>query len=177
MTEQNPHFVRAQKPISFGRSFVTSEAFRLLFREGMSLVEETAAYLDGAGRKDVRGLSRQASLAYATESMRLTTRLMQIASWLLLQRSVAEGEMTPEQADREKHKVRLTWQDTATAPDLFDALPARLRELVGASLRLQTRILHLDALVAARGEPSPGVAASPVGLQHDLLKSAFGRSA
>jgi regulator of CtrA degradation len=85
--------------------------------------------------------------------------------------------MTPEQADREKHKVRLTWQDTATAPDLFDTLPERLRELVGASLRLPTRILHLDTLVAARIEPNAGIAGSPVGIQHDLLQSAFGRRA
>ena len=70
-------------PVRFGQSFVHSDAFKALFQEGMELVEETAAYLDGAGREESRHLSRQASLAYASESMRLTTRLMQIASWLL----------------------------------------------------------------------------------------------
>jgi regulator of CtrA degradation len=39
--------------------------------------------------------------------MRLTTRLMQLASWLLLHRSVREGDMTPERAREEKHKIRL----------------------------------------------------------------------
>ena len=34
------------------------------------------------------------ALSYASESMRLTTRLMQLASWLLLQRAVAEGELS-----------------------------------------------------------------------------------
>ncbi len=162
------------RTIPFGKNFVSSEAFRLLFREGMGLVEDTAAYLDGPGREDVKLLSRQASLAYATESMRLTTRLMQIASWLLLQRAVAEGEMTAEQADREKLKVRLTWQDVATASELYDALPAILRDLVAASLRMQTRILHLDALLSARDMET---GASPVGQQMDLLRTAFARSA
>ena len=39
--------------------------------------------------------------------MRLTTRLMQIASWLLVQRAVAEGEITADQAQAEKNRVRL----------------------------------------------------------------------
>ena len=39
--------------------------------------------------------------------MRLTTRLMQLASWLLLHRAVNEGEMTLAQASKEKKKVRL----------------------------------------------------------------------
>jgi len=33
--------------ISFARGFVKSDAFMALFREGMGLVEQTAAYLDG----------------------------------------------------------------------------------------------------------------------------------
>jgi hypothetical protein len=36
--------------VRFGETFVASEGFKLLFREGMTLVEETAAYLDGPGR-------------------------------------------------------------------------------------------------------------------------------
>ncbi len=36
-----------QPTVRFGETFVASESFKLLFREGMTLVEETAAYLDG----------------------------------------------------------------------------------------------------------------------------------
>src|SRR5580658_2688165 len=78
--------------------FARSELFDRTFQEGMELVEETAAYLDGAGRQDSKLLSRNAALAYAAESMRLTTRLMQVASWLLVQRAVREGDMAPEAA-------------------------------------------------------------------------------
>jgi regulator of CtrA degradation len=93
--------------VTFGAILATSQAFSAYFREGMALVEETAAYLDGPGRQDAKKLERAAALAYATESMRLTTRLMQLASWLLLHRAVNEGEMSLAQASREKKKVKL----------------------------------------------------------------------
>ena len=94
-------------PVSFGERLANSQVFTDLFRDGMALVEETASYLDGAGRQDSKKLERAASLAYATESMRLTTRLMQLASWLLLHRAVKEGEMSLAQAQKEKIKVKL----------------------------------------------------------------------
>jgi regulator of CtrA degradation len=93
--------------VSFGERVAASQAFVDLFRDGMALVEQTADYLDGPGRQEAKRLSRQAALAYATESMRLTTRLMQLASWLLLHRAVKEGEMTLAQASKEKAKVKL----------------------------------------------------------------------
>ena len=77
-------------PVLFSEKLASSQAFAGLFKEGMALVEETASYLDGAGRQESKKLERSAALAYATESMRLTTRLMQLASWLLLHRAVKE---------------------------------------------------------------------------------------
>ena len=97
--------------VQFSERLTNSAAFGTLFREGMDLVEETAAYLDGDGRTEAKALERSVSLTYATESMRLTTRLMQLASWLLLHRAVKEGEMTLTQANREKTKVKLSAAD------------------------------------------------------------------
>ena len=54
--------------------------------KGMALVERTAEYLDREGRTESRKLKPPVSLAYSTESMRLTTRLLDLASWLLIQR-------------------------------------------------------------------------------------------
>jgi regulator of CtrA degradation len=162
-------------PIPFGKTFVASDAFRALFREGMSLVEETAAYLDGPGRETSRALSRHAALTYASESMRLTTRLMQIASWLLVQRAVAEGEISPSQALEEKSRVRLTGNISTAAPSDVAALPERLRELIGLSARLHARILHLDQLIG-ESPAQPPAEESPVAMQHWLIRSAFGRA-
>jgi regulator of CtrA degradation len=159
--------------ISFVRKLAGSESFKSLFKEGMALVEEAAGYLDGAGREDSRGLRRAAALAYATESMRLTTRLMQLASWLLLQRAVNEGEMTPAQAASEKHKVRLARQEVACGDDLFEELPERLRDLTAKSLRLQARIIHLDQSLFgdhSREIFGPGAIAGQI----ERLRVAFG---
>ena len=159
--------------VSFGRTYLASESFRTLFRDGMALVEETAAYLDGDGREESRLISRDATLAYAGESMRLTTRLMQIASWLLVQRAVAEGEITPAQALEEKRRVKITGADKVSPPGDVALLPLRLQMLIERSHRLHARILHLDALIG-EDRPTPKPLDSPVAAQQCLLRSAFG---
>ncbi|GJE62009.1 protease adaptor protein RcdA [Methylobacterium trifolii] len=157
--------------VDFGRTYVGSDSFRSLFRDGMALVEETAAYLDGEGRDESRLISRDATLSYAAESMRLTTLLMQIASWLLVQRAVAEGELTPGQALQEKTRVRLAASEPPK-PENFNLLPARLQDLVVRARRLHARILHLDALIS-EDRPTPLPRESPVAAQQGLLRSAF----
>src|SRR3981189_2697878 len=112
--------------VSFGERLASSQVFADLFREGMSLVEETAAYLDGPGRQDSKKLIRTAALAYATESMRLTTRLMQLASGLLLHRAVKEGEMSLAQANKEKAKVQIATPEQNDEHNI-KLLPERLR--------------------------------------------------
>jgi regulator of CtrA degradation len=163
-----------EKPVSFAERLATSDAFKALFREGMSLVEEAASYLDGPGRDEAKALPRVESLAYAAESMRLTTRLMQLASWLLLQRAVNEGELTLAQAASEKRKVKLSCQESASSPDVFPKLPKTLRDLVCESLRLQARIIHLDQLLYLDPKaPIALPAVSPVEEQLNRLRAAF----
>src|SRR5450759_230158 len=131
------------RPVSFGERLAASKNFSQLFRDGMKLVEETASYLDGPGRQESKKLDRSASLAYATESMRLTTRLMQLASWLLLHRAVKEGEMSLAQANKEKSKVKLAAADFHE-PHNLELLPAALRELIERSRKLQGKVRRLD---------------------------------
>ncbi|MGP8232545.1 MAG: DUF1465 family protein [Methylovirgula sp.] len=161
--------------VSFANKLVASESFKTLFRDGMALVEETANYLDGDGREEAKKLPRLAALAYATESMRLTTRLMQAASWLLLQRAVNEGELTQNEAASEKRKVRLSEQQSTTSPDVLAKLPAKLNAIVDRSMRLQSRILHLDRVIYQLADEStmPTQRARPLEPQLELLRAAF----
>ena len=39
--------------VSFSERLASSQVFATLFRDGMALVEETATYLDGAGRDGI----------------------------------------------------------------------------------------------------------------------------
>src|SRR6059036_632448 len=134
--------------VSFGERLAASQAFADLFRDGMALVEQTAAYLDGPGRQESKKLDRSAALAYATESMRLTTRLMQLASWLLLHRAVKEGEMTLGQANREKTKVKLSAADPGSS-DSIEKLPSQLQDLIARSMALQSKVRRLDTSIHA----------------------------
>src|SRR3569833_233940 len=138
--------VNSPEPVLFGERLANSQAFSLLFRDGMALVEETATYLDGPGRAESKDLSRASALAYATESMRLTTRLMQIASWLLLHRAVKEGEMSLAQANKEKTKVKLSAMDTHD-PNNLALLPEPLKALIERSVSLQNQVRRLDTTI------------------------------
>ena len=154
--------------VNFFSKFTASEQFEKVFKEGMSLVEETANYLDGPGRVDARVLDRHGAIAYATESMRLTTRLMQLASWLLLQRAIGAGELSVEDARKENHRISLS--DIGRGHDLAgsESLPDSLKALVERSISLHQRIQKLDRMIAAQSAPSQS-AASPVSDQIDRL--------
>jgi regulator of CtrA degradation len=157
--------------VQFSERLTNSAAFSSLFREGMDLVEETAAYLDGDGRSEAKALERAVSLTYATESMRLTTRLMQLASWLLLHRAVKEGEMTLTQANREKTKVKLSAADPGPE-DMVTKLPQQLQDLIARSMNLQSRVRRLDITIH-----TPPADRAPIGNplvpQLNRLKAAF----
>lgn len=168
-------FGKKKNPVSLIEKLISSEAFTSLYHEGMGLVEEAAAYLDGEGRGEARLLARETSLAYSAESMRLTTRLMQIASWLLLQRAVHQGEITRHQSTAGRHRVRLQQQELASSTEIFKRLPDRLRELSIDSLRLQARIILMDQLLYAEREILEKLEQpmSPVLLQLAKLRDAF----
>lgn len=172
------HNYRDDNTIRLSERLMSSQAFRLIYEEGMALVEEAAGYLDDEGRAEAKKLSRVAATLYAAESMRLTTRLMQIASWLLLQRAANNGEMTREQMVAEKTKVRL---DTLSASDEapgWELLPPVFVNIVYRSLRLQSRVQRMDQDMYGSQNAAPeraGTAANPVSDQLALLQTAFGR--
>ena len=107
--------------------------------------------------------------------MRLTTRLMQLASWLLLQRAVNEGELTAENARTEKDKVRFSATPSDRGGPGFGDLPQRLLDYIGRGDRLFDRVQQYDRLerggvpdYAPRGE-------NGIADQLARLKKAFGR--
>ncbi len=166
---------RKSRPVAIGPRIVASGGFDLLYREGMGLIEAVAAYLDGEGRTESRNLPREAAFAYAAESMRLTTRLMQLASWLLLQRAVNEGEISPENARVEKEKVRFSATPSARGGPGFSEMPETLKAFIVRGDRLFERVVQFDRL--ERGK-LPELSEGPVnGISDQLsrLRAAFGR--
>src|ERR1700760_436774 len=151
------------------QSFTGSALFEKTFDEGMSLVEETARYLDGKGREESKDLPRKAALLYAGESMRVTTRLMQAASWLLVQRAVHDGDMDASDAAGEGYRLGSREICLGGGAEGTELLPAKLRDLLGRSDNLYRRIARLDDILFRGGEAPPGVKA-----QFEKLERAFG---
>jgi len=157
--------------------FTKSELFSKTFREGMDMVEETAAYLDGPGRYESKKFARKQALIYASQSMQLTTRLMQVASWLLVQRALKEGEMTIADARLEKYRLvpivkdneELSFSDIAQKAS---ALPALLLDLLARSEALYERITRLDRSLYGTIAAQSG---NTVADQINRLEAAFGQ--
>src|SRR5438045_356238 len=146
------------------QDFARSELFQRTFQEGMDLVEETAGYLDGSGRQASKLLSRSAALAYAAESMRLTTRLMQVASWLLVQRAVREGDMPADAACEDRYRLAAE-EVCRAAGEGTEGLPREILSLLDRSERLYERVRHLDRRMYVEGETD--AAPHPVLSQQD----------
>ncbi len=167
------------------RDFVSSKMFANIFAIGMELVEETATYLDGQGREAAKSLSRAGALSYAGCSMRLTTRLMQIASWLLVLRAVREGEMSYAEAASDKYRLTNDGEEKSDREQTrvrgegklnqADAeLPERLIELVEETDNLHQRIARIDQNLF----PAQPMAERKFGAasQLEALRAAFSKS-
>ena len=166
--------VQAAAPVSFCQKLAGSARFAELFQDGMALVDEVAAYLDGEGRAESKVLSRSLALAYAAESMRLTTRLMQVASWLLVQRALNQGELERAQGMLEKNRIQVASQGIVSQASVFAQLPETLQELTARSMQLQARIIQFDRYVHPPELDTGAPAAPAVHRQIALLNRAFG---
>jgi regulator of CtrA degradation len=151
------------------QSFAGTALFDRTFDEGMALVEEAARYLDGRGKEEARDLPRKSAMLYASESLRVTTRLMQAASWLLVQRAVHEGDMPASDATDERY--RLGSKDICFGGRIEDkgSLPKGLQDLLARSDSLYRRIARLEEVLVREALPQPGVQA-----QLARLEQAFG---
>ena len=161
--------------VSFGERFQSSEQFDHIFKEGMALVERTAAYLDGPGRKEAKALVGGAGVLYATESMRLTTRLLDLASWLLIRRALKEGEITEEEASKKRRRVKLQAFGRPAHVKGYNDLPDGLKALIDESFSLHDRIVRLDRAMSVGVDPDAiqERPENPVAQQMSMLEHAF----
>jgi regulator of CtrA degradation len=161
--------------VFLGQRFATPERFHALFTEGMALVECAASYLEGEGRHQAKKLAVPLSVIYATESMRLTTRLLELASWLLIQRKLMAGEMTVAEADQKRQRIKLKPLGRPVYAAHYDELPGGLCRLIEASFALNDRILQFDQAFQSGAAESEVIPMNPVAAQHARLRAAFSR--
>ena len=84
--------------------------------------------------------------------MELTTRLMQAASWLVMQKAVRDGDMRREEAFASRYRLTKDNPPLNAKAQEGNGLPARFLELVENAEALFDRIVRLDAALYS-GKP------------------------
>lgn len=118
--------------------------FSNAYSEAMDLIERMSSYIEGCGHMIMQNLEQEILDLYISETMAASTRLMQIAAWLLLMRSAIEGDMDLENVISEKAKLCLNTLSEQYKNDLWDQLPLGLQGLIDESLKLESRLRSLD---------------------------------
>jgi len=164
--------------ICFGQYFAHSDKFDAVFDQGMALVEKTARYLDGEGRKEAKSLKPPLSVIYATESMRLTTRLLSLSSWLLTQRSLKRHEISLNDAHVKRKDLSFRPFGRISHIKHLNQLPKRLQDLIRESYALSQHIHQIDR--ALQGETTSVKQkrphTNPVNDQQQLIEMRFGKA-
>jgi regulator of CtrA degradation len=120
---------------------LTPKLIGALYTEAMLLADEARAYFDRHSREERETLDPLLRVGFSCESLKVTTRLMHIIAWLLTQRAVEAGELTPAQARRPSRRIG---DEPASDEALVEKLPQSARELIASSRELYARIQRLD---------------------------------
>ena len=118
--------------------------FKALYQRGMQLIEEVGHYINEDGRAAMCRLPDDAAALYSSEAIRLGSRLMQVASWLLLERALRDRDMKPDYVAKEKKKIKLSLDDLPFNHEAWCELPQKFRDLVSESIHLLERVRHLN---------------------------------
>lgn len=125
-----------------------------LYTEAMLLADEARGYFDSEGQDERAALDPILRVAYSCESLRVTTRLMHVVSWLLVRKAVAAGEMSESEGEAPERRLGRAG-DSELDPARLAMLPPRCREIIDASRDLYERVKRLDAQMASATPQSP----------------------
>ena len=130
--------------------------FHRTYDETMALLIEARNYAIYHDAIDQRTLTPSARLQVSFEALRVTSRLVQVMAWLLAQKAVHAGELTPEQGAGEEYALSGGTVCSDPAGPENEALPGGLRSLLDRSHRLYVRVSRLDDMVRHDAEPAVG---------------------
>jgi regulator of CtrA degradation len=136
-----------------------------LYVEAMVLADEARGYFDQGARVEREALDPLGRVTFSCESLKVTTRLMHVIAWLLTQRAVDSGELSPRDA---LDPARRLGDAPVTEAMVIGQMPTDAQALINASVDLHRRVARLDD---AQIEPQP--ADSPVQWMQARLAMAF----
>lgn len=141
-----------------------------LYMEAMVLADEARAYLEKGAEIERELLDSMEKVHFSCESLKITTRLMQVIAWLLSRRAHARGEISLEECRSEKYRLG---DAAASDPRFTRGFPGDMRVLIAASesLYMRTQRLEEQMVDGLKTVPVPGY--SPARDLLALLETAF----
>ncbi len=136
-----------------------------LYVDAMLLADEARAYFDVVGRAERESLEALNRVTFSCESLKVTTRLMHIIAWLLTQRAVEAGELSPGDALSPSRRLGEAPQTDSLT---LDAMPKQARSIIATSIELHRRVARLDASL-----DEPVADESPARRMLDRLSASF----
>lgn len=121
---------------------ITPRVVSGLYVEAMLLADEVRAYFDELGHAERDALPPVLRVSFSCESVKITTRLMHIMTWLLAHRSAEVGDEDWGASFRTER--RLARETDSDARDVA-LLPERAQALIRASCELYQRLARLEA--------------------------------
>ncbi|PCJ40476.1 MAG: hypothetical protein COA81_08855 [Alphaproteobacteria bacterium] len=118
------------------------------YQEAMALTQAVASYLE-ADNDRISGfnLSVKSDVYYASESMRVSTCLMQVMAWFLVQKGVASGEITKEQAGSMKYRLGAEDICLAHVDTSQGSLPAEFVVFLEKAQNIYRQVSRMDKMV------------------------------
>jgi regulator of CtrA degradation len=123
-----------------------------LYTEAMVLADEARSYFDQGGLADREALSPLKRVILSCESLRVTTRLMHVLSWLLTQRAIDAGQIaTADPTPAEQ------WAGLEAQAASLEGMPLAAIAIIEASRDLCARVARLDGEEIADMPQSPAL--------------------
>jgi regulator of CtrA degradation len=141
----------------------TTTFFYRTYDEALSLLTEARNYVAGLHHHDATPFPASVLLAQSCETMRLTARLTHVMAWLIAQRAVHAGEITPEESISEQFSLGGRSICLEESEYLAFITDESLGALLDRSLRLYVRVSRLETMVRHRVTNAIGTGAMATG--------------
>ena len=122
--------------------------FEKTFNDTKTLLLEARHYVSNCAADERKPLPAIDKMRMARDISRLTTRLAEIMAWLLTQKAVHAGELTPTEAARVDRRLGNDGVCMDEGLDYDGDMPPKLESLLDRSHKLYVRAVRLDEMIA-----------------------------
>lgn len=126
-----------------------------LYAEALDMAAEARAYFSTAGLEERQTLEPMERVLFSCESLKVTTRLMHVISWLMVGKAVAAGEMSPQEAATPDRRLGFAERSDETREPRLGLLPVQALSLIRRSQALYDRVQHIEASLFGEGADAP----------------------